>query len=233
MNPPGFLGAAWLVAKKDLLLEWRTLDTWSSSAIFAVVVLLVFQFAVGGGPARQLAADALVPGVLWMAIAFSSVVGIARSMDSERHGDTLSALFRSPIDRGSIYAGKLLANCAKLAALEFVLVPLAIVLFNASLGGVFAWFQFAIVLAVCSFGLCALGTLFGAIVSRVGRGEALLATLLLPATTPLLLAGVSASGALFRGAGISSVSRWIGLAVGFDLLYFFVALATFEFVLEE
>ena len=52
-------------------------------------------------------------------------------------------------------------------------------------------------------------------------------------TIPLLLAGVSATGALFRGQELSSVSRWLGLAAGFGLLYFFVALATFEYVLEE
>lgn len=227
----GFLHAAWLVARKDLLLEWRTLDTLSSSAVFGVVVLLVFQFAVGGGPGRQLAADALVPGVLWMAIAFASVVGIARSMDGERRGDTLAALFRAPIDRSAIYTGKLLANGVKVAALEAFLVPLAIVLFNASPGA--AWPQLVLILALCSFGLCALGTLFGAIVSRVGRGEALLATLLLPAATPLLLSGVTVTGALFRGDGLDGVTRWLGLAAGFDLLYFFVALATFEYILEE
>ncbi|NIM60464.1 MAG: ABC transporter permease [Acidobacteria bacterium] len=231
MRQVGFARAAWLVAKKDLQLEWRTFDALAASIVFAVVVLLVFQFAVGGGPARQLSADALVPGVLWMAISFSAVVGIARSMDIERRGDTLAGLFRAPIDRSAIYTGKLIANGVRLSLLETVLVPLAIVFFNASLGG--AWLQLIFVLALCSFGLCALGTLFGAIVSRVGRGEALLSTLLLPASTPLLLAGVTATGALFRGETLASVDRWIGLAAGFGLLYFSVALATFEYVLEE
>lgn len=231
MKRVGFVRAAWLVARKDLQLEWRTFDVLSSSVVFSVVVLLVFQFAIGGGAARQIASEALVPGVLWLAIGFSAVVGIARSMDAERRGDTLGGLFRAPIDRGAIYVGKLLANAIKLALLEVILVPLAIVLFNADLGG--AWIELIFVLALCSFGLCALGTLFGAIVSRVGRGEALLSTLLLPAATPLLLAGVTATGALFRGDTLASVGRWLGLAAGFGLLFFFVALATFEFVLEE
>ncbi len=231
MKRIGFFRAAWLVAQKDLQLEWRTFDVLSSSGVFSVVVLLVFQFAIGSGPARQIESAALVPGVLWLAIGFSSVVGIARSMDGERRGDTMGGLFRAPIDRSAIYAGKLVANGVKLALLEIILVPLAIVFFNATLDG--TWIELASVLALCSFGLCALGTLFGAIVSRVGRGEALLATLLLPASTPLLLAGVTATGALFRGEGLDSVTRWLGLAGAFGLLYFFIALATFEFVLEE
>lgn len=231
MKRVGFLRSTWLVAHKDLQLEWRTFDALAASVVFAVVVLLVFQFAVGGGPAKQLSADALVPGVLWLAISFSSVVGIARSMDVERRGDTLAGLFRAPIDRAAIYTGKLIANGVRLALLEAILVPLAIVFFDASLGG--AWLELILVLALCSFGLCALGTLFGAIVSRIGRGEALLSTLLLPSSTPLLLAGVSATGALFRGEGLASVGRWLGLAAGFGLLYFFLALATFEYVLEE
>ena len=183
MKRIGFFRAAWLVAQKDLQLEWRTFDVLSSSGVFSVVVLLVFQFAIGSGPARQIDSSALVPGVLWLAIGFSSVVGIARSMDGERRGDTMGGLFRAPIDRSAIYAGKLVANGVKLALLEIILVPLAIVFFNARLDG--TWIELGLVLALCSFGLCALGTLFGAIVSRVGRGEALLATLLLPASTPL------------------------------------------------
>jgi len=227
----GFLRATWIVAWKDLQLEWRTFDVLSSSVVFSVVVLLVFQFAMGGGPGRQLAAEALVPGVLWLAIGFSSVGGIARSMDAERRGDTLAGLFRAPIDRAAIYTGKLIGNAVRLALLELILVPLAVVFFNAAPGQ--AWWELVFVLALCSFGLCALGTLFSAIVSRVGRGEALLSTLLLPAASPLLLAGVTMTGALFRGETLASVGRWLGLATGFGLLYFFVALATFEFVLEE
>ncbi len=68
---------------------------------------------------------------------------------------------------------------------------------------------------------------------RVGRGEALLATLLFPASAPLFISAVKCSAALLEGKSLSTVSHWISIAAGFDVLYFLVALATFEFVLEE
>ena len=81
--------------------------------------------------------------------------------------------------------------------------------------------------------LVALGTLFAAIATRIGRGEALVATLLFPAATPLLISATRCSAAAIAGRPLSGVSNWILLTAGFDLLYIFAAFLLFEFVLEE
>ena len=231
MRPVGFFGACRIIAAKDLRLEWRTLDTLSATLIFSLIVLIVFNFAFGAGSVRELGVDRLLPGVIWTVLAFASVVAMARSIQMERLRDTLGALCLAPIDRGAIYTGKMLANLLQLTMLQWILLPLTAVFFNYDLLPTAA--PLMLVLFLHGLGLTELGTLFAAVSTRLGRGEALVATLLFPAATPLIISAVKCTAASLAGRPISSVSQWLLIATGFDLLYFFVALMTFEFVLEE
>jgi heme exporter protein B len=231
MKRPGYVRGSLILAGKDLRLEWRTLETLSSTAIFSLAVLVVFSFAFGAGAIRQLGADRLVPGVIWTTLTFASVVAMARSIQLERTNDALSALFLAPVDRGALYTGKLLANLVKLTVLQAILLPLTAVLFDYDLIGIAL--PLLLVVFVHGLGLTELGTMFAAISSRLGRGEALLATLLFPAVSPLLISAVKCTAACLAGRGLGDVTHWLLVAIAFDVLYFFVALLTFEFVLEE
>jgi len=231
MKRPGYVRASLILAGKDLRLEWRTLETLSSTAIFSLAVLVVFSFAFGAGAIRQLGADRLVPGIIWTTLTFASVVAMARSIQLERTNDALSALFLAPVDRGALYTGKLLANLVKLTVLQAILLPLTAVLFDYDVIGIAL--PLLLVVFVHGLGLTELGTMFAAISSRLGRGEALLATLLFPAVSPLLISAVKCTAACMAGRGLEDVTHWLLVAIAFDVLYFFVALLTFEFVLEE
>lgn len=232
MKAPGFLRATYEVAAKDLRLEWRTYESLSSALVFSLIVLVLFSFAFGFSAAREFGVDRIVPGVVWTVLAFATVVTVARSMDLERRRDTLTALFLAPIDRGALFTGKLAANLVKNALLHVVVVALAALFFDFDLLGVAA--PMALVLAVHALGLTSLGTLFAAVATRVGRGEALLATLLFPASTPVFVSAVKCTAAVLSNRGLSDEARtWLLATIGFDVLYFLVALGTFEFVLEE
>lgn len=232
MSGLGYFRASREVAAKDLRLEWRTLETLSAGGVFSLIVLLIFNFAFSFSTIRELGAARLVPGVLWTVIAFGAVVGMTRSMQLERQRDTLSALFLAPVDRGALYTGKFLANLVKLTLLQCIVTPLTAVFFDYDLVTIAG--PMLLVLVVHGLGLTELGTLFAGITTRVGRGEALLATLLFPAVSPIFISAVKCTGALLEGAGLAGPARtWLLVTVGFDLLYFFVALLTFEFVLEE
>lgn len=231
ISRPGMLRASATLAAKDLRIEWRTFETLSSSVLFALIVMIIFNFAFGFATVREIGAARLVPGVIWTVLAFAAIVGLVRSMQLERQRDTLSAVFLAPVDRGALYLGKLGANLVKITVLQWVVLPLSAVFFDYALLPVAG--PMLLVLFVHALGLTELGTLFAAVVSRVGRGEAMLATLLLPAATPLFISAVKTTTAVLDGSGLSGASNWLMIAIGFDLLYFFVALSTFEFVLEE
>lgn len=228
---PGFLRGTWVVAAKDLRIEWRTMETLSAMLLFSLIVLVVFNFAFDLTTVRQVGAAKLVPGVLWVTFSFSGIVGFARSFQIERHRDSLTALVLAPVDRSVLFAGKALANLVALVALEVLVLPLSAVFFDYDLLSIAP--PLALVVGVHTLGLAELGTLFAAVAARVGRGEALLATLLFPVASPLFIAAVKCTAAVLEGKALSSVSNWMLVTVGFDGLYFFVALLTFEYVLED
>jgi heme exporter protein B len=169
--------------------------------------------------------------MIWTVVAFASVVGMVRSFQLERRHDTLGALFLVPVDRGAIYAGKMLANLIKLTVVQWALLPLIALAFQQDLRK--ALLPLLGVLSLHGLGLTELGTLFAAITTRLGRGEALLATLLFPAATPILISAVKCTEVCLDGRGLGSVTQWLAVTAGFDLLYLMVGLLTFEFVLEE
>lgn len=231
MSPPGFWRSARVVAGKDLRLEWRTLETLSQTGVFSLAVLVVFSFAFGAEARGTLGAAESVPGVLWTIVCFASVVALARSIQLEQAEDALGGLLLAPIDPGALYAGKLAASLVKLTLLEALVVPLTAVLFDYDLVPVIVPLAFVVLLH--GLGLAELGTLLAAVAVRLGRGEALLSTLLFPAAVPLLISAVKCTTVCLAGEPLSTVGHWLLISAGFDVLYLVVALLTFEFVLEE
>ena len=99
-----FLSAVGLVMKKDLVIEARSREVLYTSALFAVLCVLVFAFGfVEEGRAEAGAAAA----ILWIAIAFAGTLALARVFDRERQNETLRALLLAPIPRPALYLGKL------------------------------------------------------------------------------------------------------------------------------
>jgi len=192
---------------------------------------VIFSFAFDLATVKQLGVARLVPGVIWIVLAFTAVVGMTRSFQLERRRGSLDALFLAPIDRSALFAGKFSANLVKMVVLQALILPISAVFFDYNLFAVF-WPLAGIVL-LHSFGLTALGTLFAAIATRVGRGETMMATLLFPTATPLFISAVKCTAALLDGRPMTDVTGWLRLTTGFDVLYLFVALLTFEFVLED
>jgi heme exporter protein B len=230
-RPPGFFLAAAIVAMKDLRIEGRTKETLSATVLFALVELVVFGFAFDLDTIRRMGPEKVVPGLLWMTLAFSAIVGFARSFRLERTHEALVALALAPVDRGAVFIGKWIANCALLVALEAVLLPLTALFFDVNIVAVAA--PLVLVVLIHTVGLAALGTLFSGVVSRLGRGEALLATLLLPAATPLFLSAVHCTSSVLAAAPLASDRKWLLLTVGLDVLYVLVAILIFDAILEE
>lgn len=228
---PGFFATAALVARKDLRIEGRTKETLAATLLFALVELVVFGFAFDLDTIGRLGPGKIVPGLLWMTLAFSAIVGFTRSFRLERASEAWIAVAMAPVDRGAVFTGKWIANGILLVALELILLPLTALFFNVNVIGVAA--PLAAVVLLHTAGLAALGTLFGGVVSRLNRGEALLATLLLPAATPLFLSAVHCTASVLEGSPLAADRKWLLLTAGLDVLYVLVALLLFDWILEE
>ena len=110
---------------KDVTAELRTKDIFSAMFVFALLSVIIFQFAFD---LRVDNAVQVVPGVLWVAISFSGVLGLNRSFALEKDKGSLEGLLLTPVDRSAIYFGKMLANLVFILVVEAFLIPLCSVL---------------------------------------------------------------------------------------------------------
>lgn len=214
----------WLVLRKDLTVEVRSLEIAYTTLFFAVSCVLVFAFAlVQEGRAPEDAAA----GILWISIAFAGTLALGRAFERERQSETLRALLLAPSPRPAVYVGKLLGILVLLAAAEIVLIPLVALLFQADLLAHPFWL--AAVLLTGTVGFAAVGTLFAAMLVRARSRDVLLPVLLYPITVPVIIAGVRATAMLAQPEVEMAVVRfWLALLVTFDVVFVTLALWTFE-----
>lgn len=224
------IAKALLICRKDLRIEWRNLDNLPAMFFFSLLVLVIFNFGFDFATADF---RLLGPGVLWVAFSFSGVLAFGHSFTLEREGDCIQALMLAPVDAGTIYLGKLMANCVSILIVESALLPLSAVLFNFDLLSVAR--PLGIVVLVHTIGFAANGTLFGAMTVRTRRGDVLLPILLFSVSVPLMISAVQTTTAAFAGKSIfeGSPGTWLVMASVFDLVFITAAYLTFEYILEE
>jgi heme exporter protein CcmB len=215
---------AWLILRKDLTVEVRSLEIAYTTLFFAISCVLVFAFAlVKEGKAPQDGAA----GILWITIAFAGTLALGRAFERERQSETLRALLMAPADRPAIYVGKLLGIIALLVVAEVVLVPLVAFLFQAPLLAHPFWLS--AVLVSGTIGFAAVGTLFSAMLVRARSRDVLLPVLLYPITVPVIIAGVRATAELLQpDVELALVRFWVALLIALDVVFVTLALWTFE-----
>jgi len=216
-----------IVLWKDLLVERRAKETLNALLFFALLLLFVFQLALG--PDRERLAGVL-PGLLWLAFVLSGLLGLGRTFLAERENDCWEGLVLAPGDKSAIYLGKLAGNLVLLAVVEALVLGMFVVFFNVDLTGALP--GLLLVLALGTLGLAAIGTLFAAMTAQVRARELLFPVLLMPMQVPLLLGTVQATGALLLGEPLAAVRPWLSLLVAADVIYLVAGLLTFDFILE-
>lgn len=221
-----FLRKTWALIAKDLAVERRTRESLTVMFIFSVMVVVIFNFAfeLRVENVRQVA-----PGALWVAFAFAGVLGLNRSLAREREDGCLEGLMLAPVDRNAIFVAKAVANFLFMATAEAIVLPLFTVLFGVNMLRA----DLAIVIALGTLGLAAVGTLLAAMAAHTRARDVLLPILLLPVSVPLLIAAAKATGGLLDGSGLAGVASWLQLLGAFDVIFAAVSYMLFEYVLEE
>lgn len=197
---------AWLILKKDVLAEVQTGEVVTTSSFFALLIVVIASLSFYGGPQANLL---VAPGVIWVAVAFASVLALSRSWQREREFDALSGTLALPLAPSAIFVGKALGVLGFILVIEALVVPLTALLFNVSLGA-----HAAGLLAVClcaSPGVAAAGTLFGAMTVRTRARDLVLATVLFPLLAPTLLAAVVATRELFSGRALAELVDYFAI----------------------
>ena len=226
--PPGLLRASWLVARKDLAIEYRTRTAFFSALVFALLGLTIFYFA---WDATAVAAIDLAPGVLWVIFTFSGLLGLQRSFGVEQADRAMDALLAAPVDREAIYLGKALANLLFVMGVQAITLPALALFYNLPIGDVILPLSGIALLA--AIGLVAVGTIFSSMAVNTRMAELLLPMLSLPFFVPIVMAAAGSTARLLAGRPVAEAWPWLRILIAFDLVFVVACTLAFPYTLEE
>ena len=230
-QPNGFLRTVFRVAAKDLRIEWRNREITTTMGFFAILMVLIFAFAFVN-PAGDALAPEVTAGVLWVGLLFSGTIALARTFDRERDLEAVRALLLSPAPRAAIYLGKLIGVVFLMLLVETAVTLLSGVFFSAAIGRNGAWL--AGLLALGTLGYAAVGTVVSGALLRSKSRDALIAALLFPLVTPLVMAGVRGTSMLLNPEtpDQESIVFWTQFLVVVDVVFLIIGLWAFEPVIS-
>jgi len=221
-----FIRSLTAIIWKDLAAELRSRELLSAMLVFALLVILIFNFSL------ELDAQAratVTAGVLWVTFAFAGTLGLNRSMAMEKDRGCLDGLLLAPVDRSAIYFGKAIGNLIFMLIVEVIVLPVYSVLYSVNL------FKPGLLLVIFlgSIGYVAVGTLLSSMAVQTRTRDVLLPILLFPLIIPVLIAAVKGSTGFLQGAQAVDIRPWINLLVVYDVIFIAVAFMVFDYIVEE
>jgi heme exporter protein B len=215
--------------RKDLRLELRTRETVPAMLLFAVSTFVLFHFALD----RDTVEGDLAAGVLWVTLLFASVLGLNRLFVAEREQGGFDGFLLAPVDRTALLVAKATLLFAFLALVEVAaLAAFAVLLLGPApwpaLPGLLA------VMALADLGIAVVGTLVGALAIQTRARELIAPLLALPLLLPVVIAAAQATAPLLAEGGAGALeTRWLVVLALYDVIFSLVALAVFDFLLED
>ena len=222
------LSDAWVIARKDLTIEFRTRSAFFSAVVFSLLAIVIFFFA---WDATAVAAIDLAPGVLWVIFVFSGLLGMHRSFGVEEPDRAIDGLIAAPIARESIFVGKAIASLVFILAIQAVAIPAVALFYNLPLGRIAG--AIAAIAILAAIGLVAVGTLFSAMAVNTRLAELLLPMLALPFFVPIVIPAAQATAKLMSGRPVGDAVAWLKLLIAFDIVFVVACALAYPFTIEE
>jgi heme exporter protein B len=219
---------AWLIARKDLAIEFRTRSAFLSAVVFSLLAIVIFFFA---WDSTAVAAIDLAPGVLWVIFVFSGLLGMHRSFGIEQPDRAIDGLLASPVAREAIFLGKALASLVFVVAVQAIAIPAVGLFYNLPLGAVAL--PLAGIALLAAIGLVVVGTLFSAMAVNTRLAELLLPMLALPFFVPIVIPAAQATATLMSGRPVGDAVAWLKLLLAFDIVFIVACTLAYPFTLEE
>jgi len=217
------------LVRKDLLLELRSKESVPAMLLFSLSTFVLFRFGLD----RQSVDGDLASGVLWVTLLFAAVLGLNRLFVTEREEGGFDGFLLAPVDRTALFVAKAAVMLAFLAAVEVFVVPaFAVLLLGPSPGpalpGLIA------VLALADIGIAAVGTLVGALAVQTRARDLIAPLIALPLLLPVVIAATQATAPLLAAEGADPLpGKWLLVLGLYDMVFVLLALAVFDFLLED
>ena len=221
-----FLNKVLTIVWKDVLAELRTKEMFSSMFVFALLLLVIFNFSF---ELRIENIAEVAPGVLWVTFAFAGTLELNRSLSLEMEEGCLDGLLLAPMERTAIYFGKMLGNLIFISAIEALMLPIFSALFDLNL------LQPALLLTIFlgTVGFAVVGTLLSAMAVDTRAREVMLPVLLFPIILPVVISTVKVTAGILDGLPLGGLLHWLRFLIGFDIIFLVVSYMTFDYVVES
>lgn len=221
-----FFSQVFAIIRKDLLLEYRKRELVISMLVFALLVLVIFNFAFDLRVSNKAAVG---PGALWSGVLFSGILSVGRTVVVEKERGVWDALLLAPIEPGAMFTAKFISNLVFMVAVEVVLLPTFAAIFNLpAVTPEIAW-----ILLLGTIGFASVGTLFSALIANSRAREVMMPVLLLPVLVPVVIATVKATEQVLSPNTAMGTAPWTALLAVFDVLYTTIGYLLFDYVAEE
>ncbi|MDP4200499.1 MAG: heme exporter protein CcmB [Bacteroidota bacterium] len=221
--------ASWQgVLRKDLRIEFRTRYGVSAVVMFLLITVAVILYST---PGEQLQ-PSIISALLWIALFFGAMTGLARSFVSEEERGT-ALLLRLYASGDSVMIGKLIYNLGLMLMLAVSAVVFFLFFFARDFN-VRDWGIFWLQLVLGAAGVAAVSTILSALISRASQKGALLPILALPVLMPLVIATTDATR-----IAIEVPNAWVGargdilILLSFDVAMMLVSYVLFDVIWKD
>jgi heme exporter protein B len=204
----------WLIIKKDLRAESRKQEAVISMSFFGFFLLVILNLAT---PLGSKISPETGAGILWVAISFSSILGLGKTMSREKENRCMEGLLLSPLSVESLFGAKMVVNFFLMLISELSIIPLFFILYGNDFTPSLP--MLGLVVFLTNTGFAAIGTLFSAITARTNKNEALLALLFYPVVMPLISITVKVTDMIFQGMSPSEYSSWLYVMAAYSLIF--------------
>jgi heme exporter protein B len=226
LSSPNLFKATLAIVWKDLAAELRSRELISAMLVFALLVVLIFNFALDLQPKLR---ASVTPGVLWVTFAFAATLGLNRSMAMEKDRGCLDGLLLAPVDRSAIYFGKALGNLIFMLVIEAIILPIYSILYNINLINP----GLLLIILMGSVGFVAVGTLLSTMSVQTRSRDMLLPILLFPLVIPVIISAVKASTGFLEGWEFAEIQPYLSLLIVYDVIFIALAFMFFDYIVEE
>jgi heme exporter protein B len=229
------------IIMKDIVVELRARQVLPTMVVLGMLIVFILRLA--WEPAsRSTTGPIMGAAALWIAFLFSGLLAQERSFAAEQQNGCTDGLLLCPLDVGTIYLAKLLANVIVLAIFEAVVMPIVVIAFDLHVHG--GWWRLPVVLLLGNLGISSVGTLFSAAVQLTRTRGALLSIVVLvilmpmmiPASFALLVLFGAMSGQVVGSSAFAFVGSFpaaVGYMLAFDAVFVVACWLLFGVVVEE
>lgn len=220
------------ILRKDIVMELRTKEMITSMGLYALLTLVVYQIALSQA-GEDFEIIRIAAGLLWVAIIFTSMLGLNRSLVHEQDQGCLEAMLLSPVDRPVIFAAKAVGNLIFLLIVIALVLPLFYFFFLAGEEVAGPLWMLPVPVVVGAVGIAGMGTLLATISVNTKGKDFILAVLFVPVMFPLLYATVAATSMVIIGdPGWQEIFwRAVAIGAGYDAIMLLGAYALYEFII--